>query len=78
MGRLPRAIDGGLIYRALDRGNNRADVFAEGWLRSNVVDRTHSRDETKSPAPGGAASGVLEGSQGKPRESANPEGNCPG
>jgi putative transposase len=29
MGRLPRAIDDGLIYHALNRGNNRADVFAE-------------------------------------------------
>jgi putative transposase len=27
MGRLPRAIDEGLIYHALNRGNNRADVF---------------------------------------------------
>jgi putative transposase len=29
MGRLPRAIDDGLIYHALNRGNNRADVFAD-------------------------------------------------
>jgi REP-associated tyrosine transposase len=29
MGRLPRAIDGGLIYHALNRGNNRADVFID-------------------------------------------------
>jgi putative transposase len=29
MGRLPRAIDDGLVYHALNRGNNRADVFAE-------------------------------------------------
>lgn len=29
MGRLPRAIDDGLIYHALNRGNNRAAVFAD-------------------------------------------------
>ena len=27
MGRLPRTIDDGLVYHALNRGNNRADVF---------------------------------------------------
>ncbi len=29
MGRLPRAIDNGLIYHALNRGNKRADVFGD-------------------------------------------------
>jgi putative transposase len=29
MGRLPRAIDDGLVYHALNRGNNRASVFAD-------------------------------------------------
>ena len=29
MGQLPRTIDDRLIYRALDRGNNGADFFAE-------------------------------------------------
>jgi putative transposase len=29
MGRLPRAIDDGLVYHAVNRGNNRADVFAD-------------------------------------------------
>jgi putative transposase len=29
MGRLPRAIDKGLVYHAFNRGNNGADVFAE-------------------------------------------------
>src|SRR5262249_946395 len=29
MGRLPRTIDGGLVYHALNRGNNRADVFTD-------------------------------------------------
>jgi putative transposase len=29
MGRLPRAIDDGLVYHALNRGNNRATVFAD-------------------------------------------------
>jgi putative transposase len=29
MGRLPRAVDEGLVYHALNRGNNRADVFAD-------------------------------------------------
>ena len=29
MGRLPRAIGEGLIYHALNRGNNRTDVFTE-------------------------------------------------
>jgi putative transposase len=28
MGRLPRAIEDGLVYHALNRGNNRAAVFA--------------------------------------------------
>jgi len=29
MGRLPRTIDEGLVYHALNRGNNRADVFQD-------------------------------------------------
>jgi putative transposase len=29
MGRLPRAVDKGLVYHAFNRGNNRADVFVE-------------------------------------------------
>jgi len=29
MGRLPGAIDDGLVYHALNRGNNRGDVLAE-------------------------------------------------
>ncbi len=29
MGRLPRTIDDGLVYHALNRGNNRADVFSD-------------------------------------------------
>ena len=29
MGRLPRTIDDGLVYHALNRGNNRADVFGD-------------------------------------------------
>src|SRR5262245_38855214 len=29
MGRLPRQVDDGLVYHALNRGNNRADVFAD-------------------------------------------------
>jgi len=29
MGRLPRAIDAGLVYHALNRGNNRAEVFGD-------------------------------------------------
>jgi putative transposase len=29
MGRLPRAIDEGLIYHASNRGNNRGDVFTD-------------------------------------------------
>jgi putative transposase len=29
MGRLPRAIDEGLVYHALNRGNNRGEVFAD-------------------------------------------------
>jgi putative transposase len=29
MGRLPRAIDDGLVYHALNRGNNRGDVFVD-------------------------------------------------
>jgi putative transposase len=30
MGRLPRTIDDGLVYHALNRGNNRTDVFGDG------------------------------------------------
>jgi hypothetical protein len=29
MGRLPRATDDGLVYHAVNRGNNRAEVFAD-------------------------------------------------
>ncbi len=29
MGRLPRAIEDGLVYHVINRGNNRADVFAD-------------------------------------------------
>lgn len=29
MGRLPRPTDDGLVYRALDRGHNRATIFAD-------------------------------------------------
>jgi hypothetical protein len=29
MGRLPGAIDDGLVYHALNRGNNRADVYGD-------------------------------------------------
>ncbi|MHB1799928.1 MAG: transposase, partial [Vulcanimicrobiaceae bacterium] len=29
MGRLPRAIEEGLTYHAINRGNNRADVFVD-------------------------------------------------
>jgi putative transposase len=29
MGRLPRPTDDSLVYHALNRGNNRADVFAD-------------------------------------------------
>jgi putative transposase len=29
MGRLPRPVDDGLIYHALNRGNNRADIFTD-------------------------------------------------
>ena len=28
-GRLPRTIDDGLVYHALNRGNNHADVFGD-------------------------------------------------
>lgn len=29
MGRLPRPIEDGLVYHALNRGNNRGEVFAD-------------------------------------------------
>ncbi|MGC8640525.1 MAG: transposase, partial [Isosphaeraceae bacterium] len=29
MGRLPRAVDEGLVYHAVNRGNNRAAVFVD-------------------------------------------------
>ena len=31
MGRLPRAIDDGLIDHTRNRGNNRVDVFIDDW-----------------------------------------------
>ena len=36
MGRLPRAIDDGLVYHALNRGNNRADVFGDDGRKNGV------------------------------------------
>ncbi len=46
MGRLPRTIDDGLVYHALNRGNNRGDVFADdpdrvGFL--NALAKTKDR-----------------------------------
>jgi putative transposase len=38
MGRLPRIIDDGLTYHALNRGNNRADVFADDSDRLAFLD----------------------------------------
>ena len=46
MGRLPRAIDDGLIYHALNRGNNGADVFAEDGDHEAFLEalgQTHAR-----------------------------------
>ena len=46
MGRLPRAIDDGLIYHALNRGNNRVDVFTEDGDREaflQALGRTQDR-----------------------------------
>ncbi len=38
MGRLPRTIDDGLVYHALNRGNNRADVFGDDDDRVAFLD----------------------------------------
>ena len=46
MGRLPRAIDDGLIYHALNRGNNGADVFVEDGDHEAFLEalgQTHAR-----------------------------------
>ncbi|HMF35145.1 MAG TPA: transposase [Isosphaeraceae bacterium] len=46
MGRLPRAIDDGLIYHALNRGNNGAAVFAEDGDHEAFLEalgQTHAR-----------------------------------
>jgi REP-associated tyrosine transposase len=46
MGRLPRAVDDGLIYHALNRGNNRDDVFTDDGDREAFLEalgRTRSR-----------------------------------
>jgi putative transposase len=46
MGRLPRTIDEGLVYHALNRGNNRADVFADDADRLTFLEslaRTQDR-----------------------------------
>ena len=46
MGRLPRAIDEGLIYHALNRGNNRGDVFSDDADRQAFLEalgRTRDR-----------------------------------
>lgn len=46
MGRLPRAIDDGLVYHALNRGNNRGEVFNDDGDREaflEALDRTRSR-----------------------------------
>jgi putative transposase len=47
MGRLPRTIDDGLVYHALNRGNNRADVFGDDADRLAFLDalaKTRVRD----------------------------------
>jgi putative transposase len=38
MGRLPRAVDEGLVYHALNRGNNRADVFNDDADRTAFLE----------------------------------------
>jgi putative transposase len=38
MGRLPRTIDDGLVYHALNRGNDRADVFSDDADRFAFLD----------------------------------------
>ena len=38
MGRLPRTIDDGLVYHAVNRGNNRADVFGDDADRLAFLD----------------------------------------
>jgi putative transposase len=46
MGRLPRAIDDGLVYHALNRGNNRQEIFSDDGDRQSfleALDRTRSR-----------------------------------
>jgi putative transposase len=46
MGRLPRAIDEGLVYHAVNRGNNRGDVFGDDADREAFLEalaRTQAR-----------------------------------
>src|SRR6516165_3928110 len=48
MGRFPRALGEGLVYHALNRGNNRADVFAE---ESDYVAFLQALGQTQSRFP---------------------------
>jgi putative transposase len=48
MGRLPRAIDDGLVYHAINRGNNRADVFGDDADRAAFLE---SLSKTKDRYP---------------------------
>jgi putative transposase len=48
MGRLPRVIDDGLVYHAINRGNNRADIFADD---ADFVAFLHSLAVTKQRYP---------------------------
>jgi hypothetical protein len=52
MGHLLRPIDDGLVYHALNRGNNRAPVFADerGW-RKEAEKRARSLDHSIQPSP---------------------------
>src|SRR5271157_4868104 len=48
MGRLPRAIDDGLVYHVLNRGNNRGDVFADDSDRQAFL-QTLARTKDRYP-----------------------------
>ena len=51
MGRLPRTIDDGLVYHAFNRGNNRAEVFADDADRTAFLEALAKTKDEQAVAP---------------------------
>ncbi len=49
MGRRPRTVDDGLIYHAINRGNNRADVFGDDSGRVPFLEGSRQDQATLTP-----------------------------